>query len=129
MKRIMKIKYIFPFFSALVILFFQAQYAYAYEVDRSNVYNLNEIGVTICLPYDFDVFTRNMPNNDPLLSVYGLTSDQINESLIPQNIYLDALSPDGTKEIVVTMMGSTIPNFNIKKDNYALSCVKGERIH
>ncbi len=80
-------------------------------------YILDEIGVTISLPNDFDVFTRNMPSDSQALLNYGMTSEEVKEMLVSDNLHLDAYSSDGTTEIAVTMMGSSISDFSIWEDN------------
>lgn len=103
--------------AALVVLFTIMYCNVGIAVEMWDTYTLDEIGVEISFPSDFDVFTRNMSNNSPALLDYGLTAEEVNEILISGNIFLDAYSADGTKEIAVSMIGSTISDFNVWNDN------------
>lgn len=46
----------------------------AYAVNAGE-YELEELGLTVSMPSDYVVFTRNISANDPNLSAYGLTKD------------------------------------------------------
>lgn len=82
-----------------------------------NRYAIDEIGMSVSFPAGYDVFTRNMPDGSQLLAEYGITSEAVNEILIENNFYLDAYSADNTKEIAVTMIGSSVSDFSIWSDD------------
>lgn len=97
--------------------------------EKWNEYALNEIGVSISFPSEFDVFTRNMPSNSQVLLDYGMTAEEVNINLITNNTFLDAYSIVENYEIVVTMIGSSIYDFNVCDDdalNFLASiCIEG----
>ena len=43
----------------------------------SSNYTIPELGLTISIPTEYDVFTLDMTSNDPLLSDYGTTKDDL----------------------------------------------------
>lgn len=106
------------YISAILIVLLTIMYCnVGIAAEKWNTYTLDEIGVNISFPSDFDVFTRNMSNNSPALLDYGLTAEEVNEILISGNFFADAYSADGMKEIAVTMIGSTISDFSVWDDN------------
>ena len=66
MKRIFKVLLLL----CLVFCLFPS-YAFA----ANSTYELDELGMSIELPSDHVVFTRDIKANDPNLSAYGLTKD------------------------------------------------------
>ena len=98
----------------LTLILLQPNCAFA-ENDWTE-YAISEIGVCVSLPDGFDIFLRDMPTDAPVLKEYNLTPDAINDILVPRNLYLDAVSPDGNKEIVVVMVASTISDFSLFGD-------------
>lgn len=67
----------------------------------STEYEIPEFGITLSIPDGYDVFTRNMKADDPLLKEYGLTRSDLME-ILGTNTYLDAMGSQGDDEIVVT---------------------------
>lgn len=74
----------------------------------SENYTISQMDLTVSIPSSYDVFTRNMPNNSPLLSEYGISHSDLVKQFAAGSTYLDAVAPDGSEEIVVTMMEEDI---------------------
>ena len=87
----------------------------------SEVYRLPELGLSVSIPSDYDVFTLDMPANDPLFSEYGITKADLTAELTAGNIYLDALSSDGSDELLITMTENTMSSFDGLSDTLLLS--------
>ena len=54
----------------------------------TGTYDLDELGMSIELPSDHVVFTRDIKANDPNLSAYGLTKDGLSSLMQERSIYL-----------------------------------------
>lgn len=106
-----------------------------------NIYKLDELGMSIELPQDYVVFTRDIKSNDPNLSAYGLTRDELYSLMVDGCIYLNAWDKDLNYEIVVTMTDSPVEDFNLFSDtaltdmasslkeeyqNYGITYIKSE---
>lgn len=77
-----------------------------------NTYELDELGMSIELPPDYIVFTRDIKANDPNLSAYGLTKDGLSSLMQERSIYLNAWDEDINYEIIVTMLDSPFEDYN-----------------
>ena len=71
--------------------------------ENCNVYQLDELGISISIPNELVVFTRDTGNNDPNLSLYGLTKDGLLSIMEESNIYMNAWNATIDFEIVITM--------------------------
>lgn len=78
----------------------------------NTIYELDELGMSIELPSDHVVFTRDIKANDPNLSAYGLTKDEMSSLMLERSIYLNAWDEDVSYEIIVTMIDSPLEDFN-----------------
>ncbi|HPR39616.1 MAG TPA: hypothetical protein PKV62_01230, partial [Oscillospiraceae bacterium] len=87
----------------------------AYAVNAGE-YELEELGLTVSMPSDYVVFTRNISANDPNLSAYGLTKDGLSSLMLERNIYLNGWDEDVTQEIIITMIDSPLVDFNLYSD-------------
>lgn len=87
----------------------------AYAVNAGE-YELEELGLTVSMPPDYVVFTRNISANDPNLSAYGLTKDGLSSLMSEKNIYLNGWDEDVTQEIIITMIDSLLVDFNLYSD-------------
>lgn len=70
--------------------------------------HLEELEMLLTLPSGYDVFTRNMDENDPLFVKYQMSKSQFDSLASSQNIYLDAFSMVSNAEIVVTMTPTSL---------------------
>lgn len=85
-------------------------------IDLPNTYDLDELGMSIDLPDDLIVFTRNIKSNDPNLSAYGLTKDGLSSVMLEQNVFLNAWDENVNYEITVTMIESPLEDFSQLSD-------------
>lgn len=95
--------------------------AYAAETTE---YTLSELGMTVSMPSDHIVFTRDIDANDPNLAAYGITKDSILSLMNEQNIYLDGWDEYINQEIVITMLESTLTDFNLYGDTTLTTMAK-----
>ncbi len=84
--------------------------------DSGNTYNIDEYGVSITIPSEYIVITRDIPDDDPNLSEIGLSKSEMLSLMISGNSYLDALDKNTNSEIVVTIRESPVPDFNLCDD-------------
>lgn len=82
----------------------------AFAANKS--YYLDELGMSIDIPSDHVVFTRDINANDPNLSAYGLTKDGMYSLMLERSIYLNAWDEDINYEIIVTMLPSPFSDYN-----------------
>ena len=82
----------------------------------TGTYDLDELGMSIELPSDHVVFTRDIKANDPNLSAYGLTRDGLSSLMQERSIYLNAWDEDINYEIIITMMDSPLADYNLLSD-------------
>jgi len=73
---------------------------------KNQTYVLDELGMSMAIPDEFVVFTRDIDDNDPNLTEYGLTKDYMETLMLNGNIYLNAWDSTVNHEIVVTMIDS-----------------------
>ncbi len=81
-----------------------------------NTYYLDEPGMSIDLPSDYVVFTRETKANDRNLRTYGVTKEELYALMLEQNIYLNALDESANCEIIITMKDSPIIDYNLLSD-------------
>ena len=86
-------------------------------------HTLSDLGVEFYLPASFTVYTRGMSANDPVVKASGMTPAQIDQALVDGNYYLEATQDDFESEVFVTMIGSTIGDFNTWSDSGLLEHV------
>lgn len=82
------------------------------QATGTTTYNLDELGMSIDVLDDYGVFTRETPADNPNYAQYGFTKKSMDGLLKEKNIYLNAIKPDGSQEIVVTMIDSPLEDFN-----------------
>ena len=87
----------------------------AYAVNAVE-YELEELGLTVSMPSDYVVFTRNISANDPNLGAYSLTKDGLSSLMTERNIYLNGWDEDVNQEIIFTMIDSPLVDFNLYSD-------------
>ena len=79
-------------------------------------YHLDELGMSISIPSDLAVFTRDIKANDPNLKLFGQTKESMLSIMKNGNIYLNALDKNGEYEIIVTMLDSPLENYALLSD-------------
>lgn len=68
-------------------------------------YSFEEFDFEVTVPEeDYYILTRDMDPDSPTLVDVGLTVEQVNEILEPNNIYLDALYYDASYELAVVVL-------------------------
>jgi len=83
---------------------------------KNQTYVLDELGMSMAIPDEFVVFTRDIDDNDPNLTEYGLTKDYMETLMLNGNIYLNAWDSTVNHEIVVTMIDSQFEDYNLFSD-------------
>ncbi len=68
------------------------------------------------LPSEYTVFTRDIAEDDPNLSAYGISQKNLLEAMQSGNIYLDAWDAANNFEIAVTMSESEVDDFSLVSD-------------
>ena len=76
-----------------------------YETKR---YAISELGISIELPVQYDVFTRDLTNENPIFTLYGITRDEKRADMISKNVYLDAYDINSNVDITVNMTRNEI---------------------
>jgi hypothetical protein len=97
------------------IIFFPANSAYA----APQLYELSELNLTVDIPNDMTVFTRDISEDDPRLADFGLSASVMKETFTQNNIYLDAVSKDAEKELMILMNSNedSIKMFNLSESS------------
>lgn len=93
MKKIFRV---FIVFMLIMSVFISTAYA-------STQHDIDELDMSVCIPEDFMVFTRNTSTNDPNLSIIGMNKESLEQQFTQGNIYLDAIKNDYSTQIIVTM--------------------------
>ena len=78
----------------------------------SREYTVSDMGLSLTIPDEYTVFTRDMDKNDPAFADFGITKDTLMDQFTAGHIYLNAVLADGNEEIVVTMEENMISEFN-----------------
>lgn len=113
MKRLIR-----SLFAGAYILAFLSIAAFA---TNTNTYRLDALGMRVEIPDNYIVFTRNVQDDDPNLSLYGLTKEDMLSAMETRDIYLNAWDENATFEIVVTMTESSLGDFNQLSDTELLT--------
>jgi hypothetical protein len=100
-------KFYLLLFTVLFLVFLFPVYA-----GNTNTFKLDELDMSIELPSDFVVFTRDINPNDPNLSTYELTKDSLSSYMTSNNIYLYAWDKDINYDIFITMIDSPLKDYN-----------------
>lgn len=82
----------------------------------STTYRVDELGLNVSIPDKYSVVTRSTSADDPIFERLGISKLNLDYQFELSNIYLNAVSSDLSEEIVVTMIQSTIRNFNLLSD-------------
>ncbi|HHX37842.1 MAG TPA: zinc ribbon domain-containing protein [Clostridiaceae bacterium] len=104
---------VFCFYMAIICALLFSFPAYAVNATE---YELEELGLTVSIPSDYVVFTRSISDDDPNLSAYGLTKDGLSSLMTERNIFLNGWDKEINQEIIVTMIGSSLVDFNLFSD-------------
>ena len=80
--------------------------------------SLDETGISLDVPADCTVLTRNMDPDDPALALFGMTPDEITQFLEEQNLYLQLTNDDPNFLYVVSMTENNVNSFNLLSSEY-----------
>ena len=86
----------------------------------NSTYYLDELGMSIQLPDDLVVVTRDTAKDEVNLSLYGLNWEDLNFLMLQQNLYIDSWDKDMSFEVLVSMEDSPLEDFN-QLDNISLA--------
>ncbi len=112
------------FLAGIVLLFaFLSMLSLSATAVGTETHSLNELDLTVDLPSDYVVFTRDTSALDPNYSAYGLTKTQLDSILVENNVYLDAWDADVSFEVYVRMEYN-IANFSSFSDSMRLDMGK-----
>ena len=78
----------------------------------SEEFVISEMGLSLSIPSEYIVFTRDMDKNDPAFADLAITKETLMDQFTTGHIYLNAVLPNGNEEIVVTMEENMISEFN-----------------
>lgn len=84
--------------------------ALAINSSQGTAYTINELGMSMNIPSDLYVFTRDIASDDPNPSHFDLTREEFINYFNINNIYLNAVSEEVTYEIVIYMVKNTDQN-------------------
>lgn len=88
---------------------------------ESKTYELPELYLSLDIPEEMMVFTREMAEDDIGLLVLEMTPEQLRQDFESKNVYMNAMSLDPIYEIIVTMLdyegSQEIFDFNTLSDH------------
>lgn len=91
---------------------------------ESNSFELDELGLTVTIPSEYDVITQDTATNSLIFSELGVSGADLIADFKASGIYLNALPKDVIdEEIVATMTPSGLDNFSIFSDTALITLV------
>lgn len=94
------------FFFIMILLF--PTYVYC----ENNIYEVEELDLSITLPTEYEVFTRNLENySEEEINKFGFTKQKLIETFESNNIYFDALRVN-KEEFIITMLENGVIDLN-----------------
>ena len=91
----------------------------------SDTYELDEVGLTVSIPADFSVITRDTPENSSVFSDVGMTKADFMAYFQEYNVYLNAFSASIDEEIIINMTQNDVGYMNLFGDSTLLESAKG----
>jgi hypothetical protein len=104
-----------------ILFIFNNTRAVASDLD-SNIYTIKEMELSVSIPDDSIVFTRNIDVNDPNLALLGVDGDTLRQILIQRNCYFDVvLRGDTYAEVGFGQVIDTTGSYDLKqvRDKYS----------
>lgn len=98
------------FITTCVVFCFAYSSSAAYA--QNPKYSIDELGISLTLPENLIVFTRNIKDDDPNLNLCDLTKDEILNAMTKQNIFLSAWNKNDNYEIVVSANDGMLKDFS-----------------
>ena len=87
----------------------------------STSYEVAELDLSINIPSQYSVITRNTSASDPIFGQLGTTKSELMAHFQSSGIYLNAVSTSVNEEIVVTMAENILSDFNLLSDTTILT--------
>ncbi len=88
--------------TVLMIIFFLISKMYI-EIYAEEC-QIDDYGISISIPDDFIVLTRDMEKNDVYLDILGIDKEEFSASMAENKVFIDAVNIDRIKEIVISVM-------------------------
>lgn len=107
------VKRVYAFLLSFIIIAFLPAECFA---DNTVKRYLPDLGMSIETPGDYYILSRDISSSDPALSFFGFSKSDCISFLEESSIYLDAVDPDVTTEIVVTMTENVLSDMNMLPD-------------
>lgn len=82
----------------------------------AGTYHLEDLGLSVRIPLDYSVITRDTPSNAAIFSELGISHSTLMDQFETSGIYLNAISDTLSEEIVVTNMKNSLTNFALVSD-------------
>lgn len=79
--------------------------------------SIPDLDLSLTVPADYGILSRDMPANDPLLSEFGFTYTDVMDYFNEAGIYLNLIAPDYIDEILVTKAVSYTNDLSELGDN------------
>ena len=83
----------------------------------SDTYELDEVGLTVSIPADYWVITRDTPENSSVFSELGLTKAEMMEFFKTSDAYLNGASKTFSDEIVISAADYSLGNLSWFNDS------------
>lgn len=80
-------------------------------------YTIDDISLSVTIPDNYAVVTRDIDENDPNLTVFARTKDDMLSFMETSNMYLDAFDKNTNQEIVITGIDNYLMDFNNVSDD------------
>lgn len=113
--------------AVIMLLLISAFHITVSAADKS--YQIKELGMSIALPDDISVITRQTRENDPAFAALGYTYEQAQNVMRDSDIYLKGVPKDASYEVEVCMVkneqSSDVYNLKLLSEKQ-LASVKGE---
>lgn len=82
----------------------------------AGTYHLEDLGLSVKIPLDYSVITRDTPSNAAIFSELGISHSTLMDQFETSGIYLNAISDTLSEEIVITNMKNDLTNFGLLSD-------------
>lgn len=88
-------------------------------------FRIDELGLSVSIPSQYIVFSRNTKEDDPSLAMYGATKESLTTYFTSNNIYLNVIDNNDEFEIGITMTNNTMADFSQMSDVFLTSFFPG----
>lgn len=91
----------------------------------STKYRLEDLELTLSIPDEYAVITRDTKESDSVFDELRLNAKELLSYFEENGIYLNAIIPDSSEEIVVTMNPNQIDNISVLSDTVLSTVISG----